>query len=202
VRIDARREQLAELVAARKELAASQSEAVALKAERQGLRDEIASLRTKLGELEGALRAEASLRRELSEQHAKTAAGLRERVSELESRQAHGADLRERLKVLEEEAAQAAELETLLAERDVRIAALEAKLAAAPRDTGSDDLKVLRGVGPKFEKALKAIGVTTLAQIAAWSGEDVTRIAEKLNVSPERIRRDDWVARAQKLVAK
>jgi predicted flap endonuclease-1-like 5' DNA nuclease len=186
----------------RKELAASQSEAAALKSERQALRDEVAGLRTRLGELEGALRAEATLRRGLSEQHAKTAGALRERVAELESRQAHGADLRGRLQELEEEAARTAELETLLSERDARISSLEAKLAAAPLGAGADDLKVLRGIGPKFEKALKALGVTTLAQIAAFSPEDVNRIAEQLNVSPERIRRDDWIGRAQKLLAK
>ena len=61
---------------------------------------------------------------------------------------------------------------------------------------------MLRGIGPKFEKALKAIGITTLEQIAAFSAEDIERVAEKLNVSAERIRRDDWVGRAQKLVAK
>lgn len=202
VRVEARRDGLAELVQARRELAASQSEVIALKAERQALRDEVGSLRTKLGELEGALRGEAELRRELSEQHAKTTSSLRERIHELEARQSLEANLRERLRELEEEAARTAELETLLAERDARVAALEAKLAAAAREGSSDDLKVLRGVGPKYEKALKAIGVTTLAQIAAFSEEDVVRVAAELNISPERIRRDDWVGRAQKLVAK
>ncbi len=79
---------------------------------------------------------------------------------------------------------------------------LEGKLAAAPQAGGADDLKVLRGIGPKFEKALKAAGVTTLAQIAAWTERRHYPRGRKLNVSAERIRRDDWVGRAQKLAGR
>ncbi len=44
------------------------------------------------------------------------------------------------------------------------------KAAAAPA-AGADDLKKLSGVGPALEKKLHAAGVTTYAQIAAWTDD-------------------------------
>ena len=52
-----------------------------------------------------------------------------------------------------------------------------AKAEAAPAAAaGADDLKKLSGVGQALEKKLLAAGVTTFAQIAAWSPEDVAAI--------------------------
>jgi len=57
-----------------------------------------------------------------------------------------------------------------------------AKAEAAPAAAaGADDLKKLSGVGPALEKKLLAAGVTTFAQIAAWSPEDVAAIDEQLS---------------------
>ena len=73
------------------------------------------------------------------------------------------------------------------------------KKAAAPKAAaGSDDLKKLSGVGPALEKKLIEAGVTTFAQIAAWTPEDVTAMDEKLSFKG-RIEREGWIAQAADL---
>lgn len=70
--------------------------------------------------------------------------------------------------------------------------------AAAPAATGADDLKQLSGVGPALEKKLHAAGVTSFAQIAAWTPEDIAAFDEKLSFKG-RIEREGWVAQAAEL---
>ena len=70
--------------------------------------------------------------------------------------------------------------------------------AAAKADAGADDLKQLSGVGPALEKKLHENGVTTFAQIAAWTEADIADMDEKLNFKG-RIEREDWVAQAKDL---
>lgn len=87
-----------------------------------------------------------------------------------------------------------------------RINELEAALSKArsssqPPPPPSEDLKQVRGIGPKFEKLLRADGVTGIAQIAAWSESEVDEIARRMGVNPERIRREDWVGSAKLLLA-
>lgn len=70
----------------------------------------------------------------------------------------------------------------------------------APDDTSSvaaDDLSRIKGVGPKLEATLIALGVTRFSQIAAWSEADIDRIDAQLGRFEGRIRRDNWVAQAQ-----
>lgn len=64
-----------------------------------------------------------------------------------------------------------------------------------------DDLKLISGVGPKLESKLHELGVTTFAEIAAWSAEDVARFDEQLKFHG-RIDRDDWIGQATALAAK
>ncbi|MFT5005927.1 MAG: large subunit ribosomal protein L21 [Paracoccaceae bacterium] len=72
------------------------------------------------------------------------------------------------------------------------------KAAAAKPAAGSDDLKLLSGVGPALEKKLVAGGVTTFAQIAAWNADDIAAMDEKLSFKG-RIEREGWVAQAAEL---
>jgi len=72
--------------------------------------------------------------------------------------------------------------------------------AAAPADAGADNLKELSGVGPALEKKLHEAGVTTFAQIAGWSADDITAMDEKLSFKG-RIEREGWVAQAQAKLA-
>ncbi|MCP5037935.1 MAG: 50S ribosomal protein L21 [Rhodobacteraceae bacterium] len=73
-----------------------------------------------------------------------------------------------------------------------------AKKAAPKAEAGADDLKTLSGVGPALEKKLHAAGVTTFAQIAAWTPDDVTAMDEKLSFKG-RIDREGWIDQAKKL---
>ncbi|MDC0343645.1 MAG: 50S ribosomal protein L21 [Aestuariivita sp.] len=68
--------------------------------------------------------------------------------------------------------------------------------AAAP--AGADDLTKLSGVGPALAKKLIEGGVTTFAQIAAWSEEDVAAFDEKLSFKG-RIEREGWIEQAKEL---
>ncbi len=74
--------------------------------------------------------------------------------------------------------------------------AAEAPVEAAPE--GGDDLKKLSGVGPALEKKLLAAGITTFAQIAAWTEEDIAEFDEKLSFKG-RIEREGWVEQAKEL---
>jgi predicted flap endonuclease-1-like 5' DNA nuclease len=64
-----------------------------------------------------------------------------------------------------------------------------------------DDLKAIKGIGPKIEGQLHALGVTTYAQIAAWTAADIERVEGEFGF-PGRIGRDGWVAQAAALAAK
>lgn len=63
----------------------------------------------------------------------------------------------------------------------------------------SDDLTRLNGVGPKLAAALAARGVTTFAQIAAWTAEDLAAVDKDLKLLG-RAERDAWVAQAKALI--
>lgn len=65
----------------------------------------------------------------------------------------------------------------------------------------ADDLKQIKGIGPKLEKLLNSLGVTSYAQIAAWNDADIDRIDARLGAFQGRIRRDDWPAQARLLAA-
>ena len=72
--------------------------------------------------------------------------------------------------------------------------------AAAPAAAGADNLKELSGVGPALEKKLHDAGVTSFAQIAAWTEADIAAMDEKLSFKG-RIEREGWVAQAQAKLA-
>ena len=53
-------------------------------------------------------------------------------------------------------------------------------------------------MGPALEKKLHEAGITTFAQIAAWTDEDIAAMDEKLSFKG-RIQREGWVEQAKKL---
>lgn len=65
---------------------------------------------------------------------------------------------------------------------------------------GDEDLTRIKGLGPKAEAALKAGGVTRIAQIAAWSEADIETWDDRIN-GRGRIVRDAWVAQAREIAA-
>lgn len=77
----------------------------------------------------------------------------------------------------------------------------EAKAEDAPAvDASPDDLKQLKGVGPKLEEKLNEAGVTSFAQIAAWGPEDITRMDDLLAFKG-RVERDGWIEQAKTLAS-
>ena len=66
-------------------------------------------------------------------------------------------------------------------------------------DPGPDDLKLIKGVGPKIEKMLNDLGIYKFSQIAAWTKADIDMISDKLGSFQDRIERDDWVKKAKQL---
>ncbi|WP_112322694.1 50S ribosomal protein L21 [Oceanibium sediminis] len=76
------------------------------------------------------------------------------------------------------------------------------KKADAPKAAaGADDLKKLSGVGPALEKKLLEAGVTSFAQIAAWTEAEVAEFDEKLSFKG-RIEREGWIEQAKDLASK
>ncbi|MBT8139867.1 MAG: 50S ribosomal protein L21 [Gammaproteobacteria bacterium] len=79
------------------------------------------------------------------------------------------------------------------------------KAAAKPASTapaaksGGDDLTRISGVGPVIVEKLAENGITTFAQIAAFSAADVEAMDEKLNFKG-RIDRDNWIEQAKQLM--
>jgi len=71
----------------------------------------------------------------------------------------------------------------------------------APRKTGADDLKMIKGVGPKLEKLLNSMGFFHFDQVAKWTGAEVAWVDENLEGFKGRVSRDGWVAQATSLAA-
>jgi len=68
----------------------------------------------------------------------------------------------------------------------------------APRDGKADNLKKIKGLGPKAEEGLNALGIFHFDQVAAWSPEQVDWVGSELGFSG-RIEREDWVGQAKAL---
>ena len=64
----------------------------------------------------------------------------------------------------------------------------------------ADDLKLIKGVGPKNEAALNGLGVRRFAQIADWSADNEKWVGQSIKF-PGRIEREHWVAQAKLLAA-
>ena len=80
-------------------------------------------------------------------------------------------------------------------------AANEGKPAAlkAPRGGRADDLKRIRGIGPKLEELLNSMGFFHYDQIAGWSESEVAWVNNNLTGFKGRVSRDNWVEQAATL---
>jgi large subunit ribosomal protein L21 len=74
----------------------------------------------------------------------------------------------------------------------------EAKEDAPAADAGADDLKKLDGAGPAAVKKLNEAGITTFAQIAAMSADDIARVEEETGLKGK-FERGNWVEQAKEL---
>lgn len=71
--------------------------------------------------------------------------------------------------------------------------------ASKPASSG-DDLTKISGVGPVIVGKLADAGITTFAQIAAFTADDIASVDEKLNFKG-RIERDNWIEQAKSFLA-
>ena len=71
----------------------------------------------------------------------------------------------------------------------------------APRDGRGDDLRRIRGVGPKLEALLHRLGFWHYDQIAGWSDAEVAWVDQHLEGFRGRVSRDDWVTQARALAS-
>jgi predicted flap endonuclease-1-like 5' DNA nuclease len=69
------------------------------------------------------------------------------------------------------------------------------------REGGPDDLKKIKGVGPKLEAMLHRMGFYHFDQIANWTAAEVAWVDENLEGFKGRVSRDGWVAQAKVLAA-
>jgi large subunit ribosomal protein L21 len=74
-----------------------------------------------------------------------------------------------------------------------------APVAAVAAGAISDDVELIGGIGPTIGKKLKAAGVTTWRQVAAWTEADIAKFDAELNLRG-RIQREEWVEQAKELV--
>ena len=73
------------------------------------------------------------------------------------------------------------------------------EMLSAPQGA-PDDLKKIKGVGPKLEKELNGAGVFHFSQIASWTAKEVAWADDNLlDGFKGRISRDNWVSQAKEL---
>lgn len=90
--------------------------------------------------------------------------------------------------------------QTIAAEPDPTPAPAAPPIAeTADGDIAADDLRKIKGLGPKMLTVLHALGITTYAQIAAWTDTDLDELDTRLGAFAGRPRRDNWMEQARLL---
>ncbi|WP_395395795.1 hypothetical protein WBP07_13695 [Novosphingobium sp. BL-8A] len=80
-------------------------------------------------------------------------------------------------------------------------APVAAPVTPAAATGGDDDLRKIKGLGPKMQTLLTSLGITRFAQIAAWTDADLDDLDGKLGAFAGRPRRDNWVEQAKLLAS-
>jgi predicted flap endonuclease-1-like 5' DNA nuclease len=70
----------------------------------------------------------------------------------------------------------------------------------APAEGEADDLKLIKGIGPKNEAACNALGIYQFRQIADWTADEAIWVGHHM-ASPGRIEREHWIAQARLLAS-
>ena len=79
--------------------------------------------------------------------------------------------------------------------------AVRPEALSGARNGGADDLKMMKGVGPKLEIMLNELGFYHFDQIAGWSAAEVAWVNDNLTEFKGRVSRDNWVEQARKLAS-
>lgn len=67
------------------------------------------------------------------------------------------------------------------------------------RDGQADNLKDIKGIGPKLEALCHSLGIFHFDQIAAWGAAEIAWMDDNLEGFRGRVSRDEWVVQAQLL---
>jgi predicted flap endonuclease-1-like 5' DNA nuclease len=67
------------------------------------------------------------------------------------------------------------------------------------REGGADDLKRIKGIGPKLEKLCNTMGFFHFDQIAAWTPDEMAWVNANLEGFKGRATRDKWIEQAKLL---
>ena len=73
------------------------------------------------------------------------------------------------------------------------------QMLTAAREGGPDNLKLIKGVGPKLEALLHKLGVFHFDQVASWQDAEIAWVDDNLEGFKGRVSRDNWVAQAKTL---
>jgi branched-chain amino acid transport system ATP-binding protein len=86
------------------------------------------------------------------------------------------------------------------AKPEIKPAAKPAAVKSAPKPAAaaSDNLLLIKGIGPVNDRKLRAHGITSFAQIAAWKKADIISVEKYLEFDG-RIAREDWMSQAKAL---
>ena len=63
-----------------------------------------------------------------------------------------------------------------------------------------DDLKVIKGIGPKIETLLNKLGIKSWEQLATLKAAEINKVDEALVDFSGRIKRDEWVEQAKAII--
>jgi predicted flap endonuclease-1-like 5' DNA nuclease len=72
---------------------------------------------------------------------------------------------------------------------------------SAAREGGADDLKRIKGIGPKLEGVCNDLGFFHFDQIAAWTPDELAWVNSNLVGFKGRATRDDWIGQAKLLAS-
>lgn len=93
-----------------------------------------------------------------------------------------------------------AALKAASSEAKGKAAAKPAKAEAKAEALDASNLSLISGIGPTIEKKLRAAGIASWNDIAAWSDEDAAKWDEELKLRG-RATREEWVVQAKELLA-
>ena len=161
----------------------------------------------KAGEAEAAKAAEAKAARDAAEAKAEAAKAADAKAAQDEAAKAAAADAAQAKADAEADAALAEVAEPASKDYDGdgvlegEAEGTRPEALTAARGGKADDLKLIKGIGPKLEQLCNELGFYHWDQIAGWSADEVAWVNANLKGFKGRVTRDNWVEQAKVLAA-
>lgn len=138
--------------------------------------------------------AKKSEKKEEPKKEAKPAKAKEEPVKKTAAPKAKGVEVSENLVTRAENRAEDQEIE-------INVDKLLHSIGTSTK-ADADDLKLINGIGPIFEKRLNEVGVYTYLQISKLKAADRDELAALDGVTREKIESEEWVKQAKELLKK